>query len=119
MELLSFLQGVLNLIEFTFNIFGTARNDIFLRTSESRRIVWEPLDENNYIKIKNEIPGDLLECENKKIVYTTLLVLCYLHKYFSDKYREWKLIEKKAVLWLKKNSVIFSEHKDTILGYLA
>ncbi|KAJ6238616.1 von willebrand factor a domain-containing protein 5a [Anaeramoeba flamelloides] len=39
-------------------------------------------------------------------VWTTILVICFLQKYFSNLKDEWNLVARKARIWIKKNSQV-------------
>ena len=66
----------------------------------------------------SNIPKNLVESNENENVICTMYVLCYLDKFFADKYEEWILIEKKAIKWLRINNVKFAEFKERILEFL-
>ena len=64
------------------------------------------------------VPKNFIESGEKDKVISTMYALCYLNKYFPERYDEWTLVEKKAVRWLKTMNVIFAENKERLAEYI-
>ncbi|OMJ65617.1 hypothetical protein SteCoe_37895 [Stentor coeruleus] len=70
-------------------------------------------------EIKN-IPKDLFQIsEDLKLdVISTVFVLAYLYKYYSEKHEEWELVERKTNKWLKSMKISFEPLREVISNYV-
>ena len=66
----------------------------------------------------NDIPYDIIDCQEKPDAFCTILILLILEKDFMEKKDEWVLVKKKAVKWLKSVGADFEKNKEKFLEFI-